>query len=390
MILNYNPSREGVGNNFTFSYNFFHYSPCFFVDHLDIYLSYLCNNFFSVRSVKIDAKDPICVNPTLLFTRLVALAQREEDIEPNFDFELTKYPMSLFKDNLMRKPDKSSLRKVFLPENSKHPAEVASSKYVLDGGALLHRVHWVKGMKFKEVGKAYVDYVRRNYGSTYIIFDGYDDSTSIKSNEHMRRTGSKGSAQNVIIRDENEVPYSKERFLSNTNNKTELIALLSEYLTKDNQDVYICNGDAYTKIVATCLEIAKDVPVVVVADDTDVAVMLLYHWSEDIHEVFFLQERGKKCWSIREAQLELIDVKENLLFIHAWSGCDSTSAILGKGKPSFYNLVKKSSVMQGISDTISDYWATRTEVGQASVKAFIQLYGGKSESLRQLRLVCSQ
>ena len=52
-------------------------------------------------------------------------------------------------------------------------------KYVLDGGALLHRVHWVKGMKFAEIAEVYINYVRHNYGSAIVIFDGYHSATSI-------------------------------------------------------------------------------------------------------------------------------------------------------------------------------------------------------------------
>ncbi|KAG1652579.1 Mitochondrial proton/calcium exchanger protein [Nymphon striatum] len=130
---------------------------------------------------------------------------------------------------------------------------------------------------------------------------------------------------------------------------------------------HICRGDADTKIVSTALEVANDSTTIVVADDTDVAVMLLYHWNENISDVFFLQERGKKCWSIRKAQLEVLDFKEHLLFIHAWSGCDSTSAIFGKGKSSFLNLVKKSKIIQLVSETICDYWATQSDVGDASM-----------------------
>ena len=33
------------------------------------------------RSIKVDEKNPICVNPTLLFTRLAAIAQRDENVE---------------------------------------------------------------------------------------------------------------------------------------------------------------------------------------------------------------------------------------------------------------------------------------------------------------------
>ena len=142
-----------------------------------------------------------------------------------------------------------------------------------------------------------------------------------------------------MIKDENEVPYNKERFLSNKHNKIELISLLSEYLKTNGQNVHVCKDDADTKILSTSLEIAQESPVTVVAGDTD--MRLLYHWNEKLFDIFLLQERGKKCWSMKECQSQVSGMKQHLLFVHAWSGCDSTSAILGKGKPSFFQLVEK-------------------------------------------------
>ena len=57
------------------------------------------------------------------------------------------------------------------------PADTIACKHVVDGGALLHRVHWQKGIIFKEVAKTYVSYVNNNYG-----VNGYDDTMSTKSN----------------------------------------------------------------------------------------------------------------------------------------------------------------------------------------------------------------
>ena len=190
-----------------------------------------------------------------------------------------------------------------------------------------------------------------------MVFDGYDDTMSTKSNEHSRRLKSQGSSQNISVRQENEAPYSKERFLSNTHNKGQLISLLSDFLTKDGQVVHAFKGDTDTKIVATALQLAEESNIIVVADETDVAVMLLYHWKDQLSDIFFLQERGKKCWSIKEAA-QKITLKDHLLFIHAWSGCDSTSSILGKGKPSFMKMVQKSKDIRTASEIMTDYWAT--------------------------------
>ena len=126
--------------------------------------------------------------------------------------------------------------------------------------------------------------------------------------------------------------------------------------------------------------------VVVVADDTDVAMMLLYHWKENQFDIFLLQQSVNKCWSIKNASKRIEDVKEHLLFVHAWSGCDSTSTIFGKGKPSFLNLVRKSEMIQSASRTMTDVWTDQQTIGNAAVGIFVKLYGGnKKSSLRQLR-----
>ena len=57
---------------------------------------------------------------------------------------------------------------------------------VMDGGALLHRVCWVKGSNFKKIAKSYVQYVRKHHVKCYIIFDGYE-SASTKSVQQKRR-----------------------------------------------------------------------------------------------------------------------------------------------------------------------------------------------------------
>ena len=153
--------------------------------------------------------------------------------------------------------------------------------------------------------------------------------------------------------------------------------------------MHVCKDDADTKIVSTSLEIAQESPVTVVADDTDIAVMLLYHWNENIFDIFLLQERGKQCWSMKECKSQMSVMKQQyLLFVQAWSGCDSMSAILGKGEPSFFQFVEKYPTIQSASEIMSDFWGTKNEVEEFAVKIFIQLYGGQDgSSLQKLRLV---
>jgi len=51
----------------------------------------------------------IHIDPNILLYPLIAIVQREEDMRPFFDYELTTIPTSLFKDNMMRKANKAQL-----------------------------------------------------------------------------------------------------------------------------------------------------------------------------------------------------------------------------------------------------------------------------------------
>ena len=72
--------------------------------------------------------------------------------------------------------------------------------------------------------------------------------------------------------------------------------------------------------------------VTVVADDTDIAVMLVHHWQSNMSDVYFFQERWNKASNIKDASSKSEDIKQHLLFVHAWSCCDTVFSVLGKGK----------------------------------------------------------
>lgn len=96
--------------------------------------------------------------------------------------------------------------------------------YVLDGGSLLHRVRWFKGMKFN--AEVYPDYIRKNHrGCVTVVFNGYRDEGT-NSHEHVRRNSIPQSC-NVDIHQENPVPFTQDRVLSNTENKANFINFLS-------------------------------------------------------------------------------------------------------------------------------------------------------------------
>ena len=75
------------------------------------------------------------INPNILFSRLIAIVQREEDMSPYFDHELTAFPTSLFNDSFMCKSVKAQLAKSLTDpaDSSEHNMQ---AMHVLDGGPI--------------------------------------------------------------------------------------------------------------------------------------------------------------------------------------------------------------------------------------------------------------
>ena len=94
--------------------------------------------------MKISDKNFVSIKPTAFFLRLIAIGQRENNIKIFFSYELTTFPMSLFKNGLIQKPKQATLfntlvtKKVDIDTNSLH---------VLDGGALLDTVRWPRFLR---------------------------------------------------------------------------------------------------------------------------------------------------------------------------------------------------------------------------------------------------
>ena len=78
----------------------------------------------------------------ILFSRLILLAEREQDATPCFEYELTNYPLSFFKDGIIRSGNKASLRNYLTKgiPNANLPTEIVP---LIEGEALLYQVNGV-------------------------------------------------------------------------------------------------------------------------------------------------------------------------------------------------------------------------------------------------------
>ena len=104
-------------------------------------------------------------------------------------------------------------------------------------------------------------------------------------------------------------------------------------------------------------------------------------------DVYFQSDAQRKMWKIRDVVAEVGDVVQaHLLFVHAWSGYDTTSATFGQGKTALLKKMKNFNKLQQISCFISNTDASPEQIGKAGIQVFIYMYNGKErDSLNKLR-----
>ena len=88
------------------------------------------------------------------------------------------------------------------------------------------------------------------------------------------------------------------------------------------------------------------------------------------------------------AQESLQDIKDYLLFLHSFSGCDTTSSTFNKGKLAWLKKLRSSLDLKYASTVLTDLDSSFKAVEDASIMAFKVIYGGDTkDSLSRLRLV---
>ncbi|CAG2250734.1 unnamed protein product [Mytilus edulis] len=151
--------------------------------------------------------------------RLITAAKHvTDDVSKIFSYELSNFPSAMFDTSgAMREPQKSNLAEALWAIGDCSAEYVTSTtdvQYVLDGGSLLHRIQWPRGVTFGRIADLYVDHVCRKYNTAIVVFDGYENGPSTKDPTHQRRTkGIVGTK--VLFKEDTPFKSKKEQFLGN-------------------------------------------------------------------------------------------------------------------------------------------------------------------------------
>ncbi|KYN21449.1 hypothetical protein ALC57_06175 [Trachymyrmex cornetzi] len=251
---------------------------------------------------------------------------------------------------------------------------------------LLHKVPWKTGTTFATVTSSYITYLKSNYGDNVtIVFDGYDDLTT-KSSERDRRS-KKFISVEYRFNENTKVAVEKGKFLSNNNNKKNFIKLLHDCRVRENFKSITCKGDADRTIATEAIvnDYFPDKKVVVVSEDIDVLVILTA-LAED-QEIYFLKPKSssgtvrKKIFSTKSLDSRYANVKKRILFAHAFTGCDTTSAFFNRGKKSFFDIINRdtpvSKKLCKAVDLFRMHVESVDELLDGGVDCLLELYGYK-------------
>ena len=142
--------------------------------------------------------------------------------------------------------------------------------------------------------------------------------------------------------------------------------MLGDELTETGIMVNHANGDADILIEQTALKAAKDYPMILIGEDTDLLVLALHHFTNE-KALYFIDEPKQsqqlaKVWNIGHAKQILSKIFHGILVIHAFSGSDTTSRIHSVGKPAVLEKYWKINQFQKLTTIFFDLSANKGHI----------------------------
>lgn len=320
--------------------------------------------------------DVAVFDTSLIFSRVLCLQKvRDINMKEVLGYELAAVPPSLFDEagEMCITKSKSTLRtKLQVEVTERHL--ILPDAIVLDGCAVLWVIHWPTAGLVQDYIKNLVDYIANHLtiADTYLIFDRYFES-SIKEITRTSRAGKNASRQHQLSM---LTPLPPQKVcLTVTKNKVQLINLICEYLRQHNDllpqngnvlvvtgaeptPMEVCNRNVQERSDLCTTHEEADVIIVqqvvhlantgkssirVIADDTDVFVLLMHFYKEkQLTCNLFMTgtSAGRKSADIQATVEKHKDIIEDILPAHVLSGCDTVSALWGIGKGTVLKVLK--------------------------------------------------
>ena len=356
-------------------------------------------------------------NTELIMSRVLYLmSYGQMDLKSLFNYELAPVVTSLFEDSGEPRyaTSKSDLKNSLKVEVSSRGKELDA--VLVDCGGMLHSaIYWPKDRQVSDLLKSIEKYACNliNLADLYMIFDRYYER-SIKSDTRMKRI--EGFKRTHHLTSSSPLP-AKEVCMSSIQTKKTLIEIIAENLLQKftslkikhslvvtSNDIHpeeTCQGrrrkrhdlESYydeadyliPQQVEAAIKLGKRV-IKVVSADTDVFVLLCYHYHQrDWSHVEVYMEDFKdtnKIIDIGKTVKKHTDIMPSITAVHAISGCDSVPGLFNIGKRKALSKVRNMPLR-----FIGKIESQKNDVLQEGKLFVSTLYGMKDTSSSKNRLV---
>ena len=157
--------------------------------------------------------------------------------------------------------------------------------------------------------------------------------------------------------------------------------MLSEFFVSNGIRTEHAEADADVMIANTGIALAENYPTIIIGEDTDVLVLLLFHSSTNTTLHYKSDQSNRrantlKVWDISKTKKLLGDQLCHVLpVIHAITGCDTTSRLFGIGKGLVLKKVMGNQDLIEIAGKVFDVDSSDV-VAKFGIQLLIRMYGG--------------
>ncbi|XP_068756859.1 uncharacterized protein [Montipora capricornis] len=279
-----------------------------------------------------------------LFSRLyIASQQRDGDLEEFFKHENQPYPPSLSEFGKLRFGKKSDLISCVNKETPPPPPPASYDVKVFDGAAIVHALPVSSVGTFSEYADSrFLPFLENHLNSTKrfdVVWDEYRVASLKESAREKRGKGVRRKEAGHV-----KLPQNWQAFLEDSFNKKEMF----DFLTKPvetasfpaDRVVYITSGE---NVISSC---PRNQMRSCNHEEADTRILVHFHtlssiWSGLSFWVTFGMGKKFQLLSVNTICEYLGKEKCRALpFFHAFTGCDTMSAFLGKGKKSAWEAWK--------------------------------------------------
>ncbi|CAH1973920.1 unnamed protein product [Acanthoscelides obtectus] len=171
---------------------------------------------------------------------------------------------------------------------------------------------------------------------------------------------------------------TQEKFLANVNNKPRFITMLSGKLKQSHilVNVVQAEDDAGLLIINTAIELTNENRSIIVGNDVDLSVLLKTLVPENKH-IHFMKPGKSNIDTIIYSPKSFdahITVKPHILFLHALTGCDTTSALFNKGKAKATKIFQKTADIRDSPKVFIEEGCSPDTIFTNGIKSLLAIY----------------